>query len=244
MQSAWLQQPHLIRLASVPRPPEEQCLEGRLLLGNEHPAWARSRPALLLFKKDQSGERTVNSYALGPVNEQLHSMNDPWLLWLRTPERYGVPFNSVQCNWPDGTSRVKPACDPYRVVAMVRLGAERCFGVGERRRNGGNSFKPYPMPHGSLLTFLSGGLAHRMLPDPMAGPCFSLAFRLTPPQTVASWHDKPTYSKSRAEHRKLYDAEGHRVPCGDCISADRGSQRPCDSHRGHASRQVAEGRQY
>lgn len=186
----------------------------------------------------------MNSYALGPGNEQLHSMNDPWLLWLRTPERYGVPFNSVQCNWPDGTSRVKPACDPYRVVAMVRLGAERCFGVGERRRNGGNSFKPYPMPHGSLLTFLSGGLAHRMLPDPMAGPCVSLAFRLTPPQTVASWHDRPTYSKSRAEHRKLYDAEGHRVPCGDCISADRGSQRPCDSHRGHASRQVAEGRQY
>jgi hypothetical protein len=81
-------------------------------LSNEHPARARSRPVLLLCKKDQSGERTVNSYALGPGNEQLHSMNDPWLLWLRTPERYGVPFNSVQCNWPDGTSRVKPACDP------------------------------------------------------------------------------------------------------------------------------------
>jgi hypothetical protein len=119
-----------------------------------------------------------------------------------------VQFNSVQCNWHDGTSGVKPHCDPYRVVAMVRVGAETCFEVGEQRRNGGNNFKPYPMPHGSLITFLSGGLAHRMLPDPAAGSCVSLVFRLvTPPQTFASWHDKPTYGRSRAEHRKLYDAE-------------------------------------
>jgi hypothetical protein len=39
---------------------------------------------LLLVKKQQSGELTVNWYALGPVNEQLHSTNDPWLLWVRT----------------------------------------------------------------------------------------------------------------------------------------------------------------
>jgi hypothetical protein len=32
---------------------------------------------LLLLKKDQFGELTVNWYALGPVNEQLHSTNDP-----------------------------------------------------------------------------------------------------------------------------------------------------------------------
>jgi hypothetical protein len=63
-------------------------------------------------------------------------------LRLRMSERYGVPFNSVQCNWHDGTSGVKPHCDPYRVVAMVRVGAERCFEVGEQRRNGGNNFKP------------------------------------------------------------------------------------------------------
>jgi hypothetical protein len=90
--------------------PEEQCLEGPLRLGNEHPAWARSLPVLLLFKKDQSGEFTVNSFALGPVNEQLHSMNDPWPLWLRMSERYGVPLNSVQL--ARRTSGVKPACDP------------------------------------------------------------------------------------------------------------------------------------
>jgi hypothetical protein len=129
-------------------------------------------------------------------------------LRLRPSLRYGVPFNSVQCNWHDGNSAVKAHCDPYRVIAMVRLGAQRDFEVGEQRGNGGNNFVAYPMPHGSLMTFLSGGLAHRMFADPAAGTCISLVFRLvTPPQTVASWHDKTTYGRSRAEHRKLYDAK-------------------------------------
>jgi hypothetical protein len=38
---------------------------------------------LLLLKKQPSGELTVNWDGLGPVNEQLHSANDPWLLWVR-----------------------------------------------------------------------------------------------------------------------------------------------------------------
>jgi hypothetical protein len=38
---------------------------------------------LLLLKKEQSGELSVNWYPLGPVNEQLHSTDDPWLLWVR-----------------------------------------------------------------------------------------------------------------------------------------------------------------
>jgi hypothetical protein len=38
---------------------------------------------LLLLKEKQSEGFTVNWYALGPVNEQLHSTNDPWLLWVR-----------------------------------------------------------------------------------------------------------------------------------------------------------------
>jgi hypothetical protein len=128
---------------------------------------------------------------------------------------------------------------------MVRVGAERCFEVGEQRRNGGNNFKPYPMSHGSLITFLSGGLAHRMLADPAVGPCISLVFRLvTPPQTVASWHDKPTYSKTRAEHRKLYDAEVSEY------RAARASE-PTEAPYDHATligdmeaAQVAAGRQY
>jgi hypothetical protein len=41
------------------------------------------RQFLLLLKKKESGGFTVNWYALGPVNEQLHSANDPWLLWIR-----------------------------------------------------------------------------------------------------------------------------------------------------------------
>jgi hypothetical protein len=38
---------------------------------------------LLLLKKRQPREYTVNWYWLGPVNEQLHSVDDPWLLWVR-----------------------------------------------------------------------------------------------------------------------------------------------------------------
>lgn len=46
---------------------------------------------LLLLKKEQSGELTVNWYALGPVNEQLHSTDDPWLLWVRAEAQKAKP---------------------------------------------------------------------------------------------------------------------------------------------------------
>jgi hypothetical protein len=105
--------------------------------------------------------------------------------------------------------------------------------VGEQRRNGGNNFKPYPMTHGSLISFLSGGLAHRTPRTQWQGHASaSYSASSRPPQTVASWHDKPTCSKSRAEHRKLYDGKvseygaatasapieapgGHATPVGD-----------------------------
>lgn len=38
---------------------------------------------LLFLKKRKKSELTVYWYALGPVNEQLHSDHDPWLLWTR-----------------------------------------------------------------------------------------------------------------------------------------------------------------
>jgi hypothetical protein len=38
---------------------------------------------LLMLKKRGHGEFTVDWYALAPVNEQLHSGNDPWLLSVR-----------------------------------------------------------------------------------------------------------------------------------------------------------------
>ena len=38
---------------------------------------------LLMLKKNPDGELTVYWYALGPVNEQLHSSDDPWLVWVR-----------------------------------------------------------------------------------------------------------------------------------------------------------------
>lgn len=37
----------------------------------------------LLFLKKQSSGYTVNWNALAPVNEQLHSGEDPWLYWVR-----------------------------------------------------------------------------------------------------------------------------------------------------------------
>jgi hypothetical protein len=47
---------------------------------------------LLFLKKLPDGELTVNWYALGPVNEQLHPLaglagEDPWLLWVREQVR-------------------------------------------------------------------------------------------------------------------------------------------------------------
>jgi len=38
---------------------------------------------LLFLKKGEDGELTVNWAALSPVNEQLHSEEDPWLVWVR-----------------------------------------------------------------------------------------------------------------------------------------------------------------
>jgi hypothetical protein len=38
---------------------------------------------LLMLKKRSDGVLTVNWYPLAPVNEQLHSTDDPWLLWVR-----------------------------------------------------------------------------------------------------------------------------------------------------------------
>ncbi len=48
---------------------------------------------LLFLKKTKAGEFTVNWAALAPVNEQLHSADDPWLLWVReqAQKAKGVP---------------------------------------------------------------------------------------------------------------------------------------------------------
>jgi hypothetical protein len=46
---------------------------------------------LLFLKKLPTGEYTVNWYALGPVNEQLRSEKDAWLLWVREQAAQGQP---------------------------------------------------------------------------------------------------------------------------------------------------------
>jgi hypothetical protein len=45
---------------------------------------------LLMLRKRPSGDYTVNWYALGPVNEQLRSESDPWLLWVREQAKGGA----------------------------------------------------------------------------------------------------------------------------------------------------------
>ena len=49
---------------------------------------------LLMMKKTQRGF-TVEWYALGPVNEQLHSTDDPWLIWVRAQSRQPATIGIV-----------------------------------------------------------------------------------------------------------------------------------------------------
>jgi hypothetical protein len=53
---------------------------------------------LLMLKKRADGSYTVNWYALGPVNEQLRSAEDPWLLWVREQvgKRNALPNKPLQ----------------------------------------------------------------------------------------------------------------------------------------------------
>jgi hypothetical protein len=47
---------------------------------------------LLILKREQLLGYTAAWYALGPTNEQLHSADDPWLLWVREqPKGQTVP---------------------------------------------------------------------------------------------------------------------------------------------------------
>jgi hypothetical protein len=52
--------------------------------GNCHAlAYRSGAQFLLVLKKNPDGELTPYWYALGPANEQLHSVEDPWLQWMR-----------------------------------------------------------------------------------------------------------------------------------------------------------------
>src|SRR5205823_5802139 len=44
--------------------------------------------------------------------------------------KYGIPFNSVQCNLHTGKHLVAVHADTYGVTAIIRVGAERVFEVG------------------------------------------------------------------------------------------------------------------
>ncbi len=44
---------------------------------------------LSMLGKEHTGGLTLERYPLAPVNEQLHSEDDPWLLWVRTQAKVG-----------------------------------------------------------------------------------------------------------------------------------------------------------
>jgi hypothetical protein len=46
-------------------------------------SYRRDAQYLLFLKKPNRGDLTVNWAALAPVNEQLRSAEDPWLIWVR-----------------------------------------------------------------------------------------------------------------------------------------------------------------
>jgi hypothetical protein len=46
-------------------------------------SYRRDAPYLLFLKKSKDRELTVNWAALTPVNEQIRSSEDPWLIWVR-----------------------------------------------------------------------------------------------------------------------------------------------------------------
>jgi hypothetical protein len=46
-------------------------------------SYRRDAEYLLFLKKLKGGEFTVNWAALAPVNEQIRSAEDPWLIWVR-----------------------------------------------------------------------------------------------------------------------------------------------------------------
>jgi hypothetical protein len=45
--------------------------------------YRRGAEHLLALKRRPDGAFTVNWYALGPTNEQLRGVDDPWLRWVR-----------------------------------------------------------------------------------------------------------------------------------------------------------------
>ena len=48
-----------------------------------HTRFVVAESVFLLVMKKSDTSYTVEWYPAGPVNEQLHSLDDPWLAWVR-----------------------------------------------------------------------------------------------------------------------------------------------------------------
>ena len=130
----------------------------------------------------------------------------------RMSDHCGVPFNSVQCNFRDSTTKVNAHADTYGWVCMLRVGDTQTFDVGGVPFHN-MPFKSYSMPHGSLLV-MRRSLTHKASPQP--GNCISVIFRLvTARQTTADWYgsDGKVNPKKNREHHKAYDALVAEYPC-------------------------------
>jgi Gram-negative bacterial TonB protein C-terminal len=69
----------------------------------------RERAEFLLLLKLRDTGYTVDWYALGPTNEQLHAADDPWLEWVRAQVR--APADVVErVRRPALLNRVEPVC--------------------------------------------------------------------------------------------------------------------------------------
>jgi len=121
-------------------------------------------------------------------------------LLARLRDKYAVPFNSIQCNYHEGASEVGEHPDPHGTVCMLRVGAPRGDFIVAPLENRSQK-TPLVLEHGSLLTFLKSTY-HSMKPNPAAGPCVSVIFRLVTEPLTQSDEDNP---KRFAEGAKAYD---------------------------------------
>lgn len=73
-----------------------------------------------MLKRGEAGEYTVNWYALGPVNEQLESASDPWLLWVRQRVEAGFLLRAatVRTSGQSATTWRDPSPHHVRLVTV------------------------------------------------------------------------------------------------------------------------------
>src|SRR5712692_1434030 len=128
---------------------------------------------------------------------------DPPLLTVlraRLTDKYAVPFNSIQCNFHEGTSEVEEHLDPHGTICMIRVGFPREFFVAPYDKR--SQKEGIVLAHGSLLTFLKS-TSHSMKPNPTAGTCVSVIFRLVTEPLTQDLPNKVRFPAGAKEYDRL-----------------------------------------